>query len=92
MAKVIEELGAALEDAPVKRDKQPLQLTWTDITIKAMPATGRCKPQGALKQERTILDKVSGTVMPGQFLAIIGASGKILNSLIRCRCRQDYPP
>jgi ABC-type multidrug transport system ATPase subunit len=41
-----------------------------------MPATGRCKGQGMLKEPKTIIDGVSGTVMPGQFLAIIGASGK----------------
>jgi ABC-type multidrug transport system ATPase subunit len=29
-----------------------------------------------LKEKKTIIDGVSGTVMPGQFLAIIGASGK----------------
>jgi ABC-type iron transport system FetAB ATPase subunit len=41
-----------------------------------MPPKGRCAGQGALKTERTIIDKVSGAVLPGQFLAIIGASGK----------------
>ena len=45
--------------------KNLIQLNWVDITIKAMPATGRCKPQGALKVERTIIDNVSGCVMPG---------------------------
>jgi len=45
--------------------------------IKALPPTGRCKPEGALKQEKIIIDNVDGTVMPGQFLAIIGASGKL---------------
>lgn len=49
MAKVIEDIGEGLEAAAVKREKQSLQLTWTDITITAHPATGRCKPQGALK-------------------------------------------
>lgn len=43
--------------------------------IKALPPTGRCKPEGALKHEKIIIDNVDGTVMPGQFLAIIGASG-----------------
>jgi ABC-type transporter Mla maintaining outer membrane lipid asymmetry ATPase subunit MlaF len=31
-----------------------------------------------LKEKRKIIDNVSGNVMPGQFLAIIGASGKYL--------------
>lgn len=63
-------------DAP-RRDKALIQLNWVNITIKAMPAQGRCKGQGALLEERTIIDNVSGAVLPGQFLAIIGASGKI---------------
>lgn len=29
-------------------------------------------------KSRTILDNVSGTIMPGQFLAIIGASGTFI--------------
>jgi len=41
-----------------------------------MPPTGRCKPRNALKEPKVIIDNVSGTVMPGHFLAIIGASGK----------------
>jgi len=45
--------------------KTPIQLTWVNITITAMPATGRCKPQGALKEKRIIIDNVSGTVLPG---------------------------
>jgi ABC-type multidrug transport system ATPase subunit len=45
-----------------------------------MPATGRCKGQGMLKEEKVIINGVSGTVMPGQFLAIIGASGKLVLS------------
>jgi len=40
-----------------------------------MPPTGKCKPRGALTEPKTIIEGVSGTVMPGQFLAIIGASG-----------------
>jgi hypothetical protein len=50
-------------------------LAWNDIVIRAMPPTGRCKPRGALTEPKLILDGVSGTVKPGQFLAIIGASG-----------------
>lgn len=40
-----------------------------------MPPKGRCKPKNALKEPKEIIRNVSGTVMPGQFLAIIGASG-----------------
>lgn len=61
---------------PNKVQKRKIQLTWEDIHITAMPATGRCKGQGMLKEPKKIIDGVSGTVQPGQFLAIIGASGK----------------
>jgi ABC-type multidrug transport system fused ATPase/permease subunit len=59
-----------------KSAKQLVQITWTDIVIKAIPPTGRCKPEGSITKEKIIIDNVDGTVMPGQFLAIIGASGK----------------
>lgn len=58
------EEGGISADAP-RRDKSLIQLNWVDITIKAMPATGRCASQGALKVERTIIDCVSGAVLPG---------------------------
>lgn len=53
-----------------------VQLTWKDIVITAPPKQGRCgkKIPGAVANE--ILRGVSGTVCPGQFLSIIGASGK----------------
>jgi ABC-type protease/lipase transport system fused ATPase/permease subunit len=78
MAQVIDNFGPGGEilDVAPTREKALIQLNWTDITIKAMPATGRCAAPGALKVERTIIDNVSGAVLPGQFLAIIGASGK----------------
>jgi ABC-type protease/lipase transport system fused ATPase/permease subunit len=63
---------------PALRKAQPIQLTWVNITITAMPAVGRCKPQGALVEKRVIIENVSGNVIPGEFLAIIGASGKLL--------------
>ena len=44
-----------------------------------MPPTGRCakKAKNALKEPKVIIDGVSGTIMPGQLVAIIGASGKL---------------
>jgi ABC-type multidrug transport system fused ATPase/permease subunit len=53
-----------------------MQITFENIKIVAMPPTGRCKGRNALKDPKTIIDGVSGTILPGQFLAIIGASGK----------------
>lgn len=58
------------------RTKNPIQLSWENIHITAHPPTGRCKPKNALKEPKEIIRGVSGTVLPGQFLAIIGASGK----------------
>lgn len=53
-----------LDEAP-RREKALMQLNWANITIKAMPETGRCKAQGALLEERTIIDDVNGAVLPG---------------------------
>jgi len=44
--------------------------------ITAHPPKGKCcKGNAILKEKKVIIDNVSGTVRPGQFLAIIGASG-----------------
>ena len=60
-----------------KSSKQALQLYWIDITITADPPTGRCQNKsGQIKEQKIIIDNAHGCVMPGQFLAIIGASGK----------------
>jgi hypothetical protein len=67
------EMGEGLES--IQTIKELVQLSWHDISIVANPPTGRCKPRGGIKEPKTIIDGVSGTVMPGQFLAIIGASG-----------------
>jgi len=69
-------MGAPLEYVGTGREKQHIQMSWLDITIKAVPPTGRCKPKGAITKTKIIIDCVSGTVCPGQFLAIIGASGR----------------
>jgi len=69
-------MGHSIADLAPKASKQKIQITWTDIHIKAMPPTGRCKAKNALKEPKPIINGVSGTVMPGQFVAIIGASGK----------------
>ena len=45
--------------------KRPIQLTWRNITIDAMPPKGKCKPKNALKEPKPIIRGVSGTVMPG---------------------------
>lgn len=55
--------------------KNPIQLSWKDISISASIKEGKiCGEKKIIK--KLIIDNVSGTVQPGQFLAIIGASGK----------------
>lgn len=78
-------MGAPLEYVGTGREKQLIQMSWIDITIKAVPPTGRCKPKGAITKTKVIIDCVSGTVCPGQFLAIIGASGRYLFSYKRIK-------
>ena len=63
--------------AKIQKASLPIQLCWRDIAITAHPPKGacggKCKPRGALKEPKLIIDGVSGNLMPGQFLAIIGA-------------------
>ena len=88
-AKIAEE-----KPASKNRTQNPIQISWNDITITANPPTGRCKPKNALKEPKEIIRGVSGTVQPGQFLAIIGASGKCRLRILRLyfthRCWQDH--
>lgn len=52
-------------DSLRQKVKRPIQLTWRNITIDAMPPKGKCKPKNALKEPKPIIRGVSGTVMPG---------------------------
>lgn len=45
------------------------------MTITAIPKGGCCGSKAKDQEPKVILDNVSGSVMPGQFLSIIGASG-----------------
>ena len=71
-------MGEDLIEIGGNQAKTPVQLTWEKITITAMPPVGKCgkKAKTGMQEPKIILDGVSGTVMPGQFVAIIGASGK----------------
>lgn len=55
--------------------KTKIQLTWKNVTITAKHPKKRCTKPQEEQPDLVILDDLSGTVKPGQFLAIIGASG-----------------
>jgi ABC-type multidrug transport system fused ATPase/permease subunit len=77
---------APKKDIP-QSTKKKIQLTFENIQISAIPKKKRCGNKGqAPSQPKVILNDVSGTILPGQFLAIIGASGKIHNILTINRC------
>jgi hypothetical protein len=55
-----------------------MQLSFENIVIKAIPKTKKCgRAIVPAPQPKIILNDVSGTILPGQFLAIIGASGNL---------------
>ena len=57
-----------------RMNKTKIQLSWSNVQISTNPQAGCCGKKGDL-EPKTILDNVSGSVLPGQFLSIIGASG-----------------
>ena len=60
--------------------KKAMQLTWENIVIRTVPKVKKfCRGKDYKAPEaKTIIDGVSGTILPGQFLSIIGASGKFI--------------
>ena len=77
--------------------KNRVQITWEDIVITADAPKGKCGKKIPNAQPKEIIRGVSGTVMPGQFLAIIGASGKhsirlfLTTSCVHRRWQDDAP-
>ena len=57
------------EEAEFEEPRVKVALSWHDVTISAEEKRGKSV------ETKTILNKISGCVMPGQFLSIIGASG-----------------
>ena len=49
-------------------------LQWHSIEISALPTPGKCGKK-AIGEKRLILDNISGSALPGEFVSIIGASG-----------------
>ncbi len=86
-SKQIEPVGYYTGASPTGKDptkivfhpssKKKIQLTFENVIIKTMPPTHKCcKKIPNPEKPKIILNNVSGTILPGQFLAIIGASGK----------------
>jgi len=78
----------------IVRTKQdnPVQLTFKDIVITTVPATKKC---GCCKiadpqKPKVIINGVSGTIMPGQFVAILGASGAGKTTLLNYLSGRDF--
>ena len=67
--------------------KKKIQLTFENLTVKTIPHKKKflCFEYGQASQSKKILDQVSGTFVPGQFTAILGASGNIYFCLILIR-------
>lgn len=64
----------ALLQGQSNQSKTKIQLAWKDVHIQALPKTGCCGKKGT-GEPKVILNNVSGSVLPGQFVSIIGASG-----------------
>lgn len=62
------------QDRTIPDIKTKIQLSWHDISIRAEPPAGCCGKKG-VGVEKTIIDNISGSALPGQFISIIGASG-----------------
>lgn len=64
--------------------KKKIQLTFENLTVKTIPHKKKflCFEYGQASQSKKILDQVSGTFVPGQFTAILGASGNIYSCII----------
>ena len=46
----------------IRRTERPVQISWKNVTIDAIPPKGKCKPKNALKEPKPIIRGVSGTV------------------------------
>ena len=72
--------------------KQKIQLTFKDLTIRTSFKRRRFYDRSSeIPETKIILDNVSGTILPGQFVSIMGASGKYIYIplLNHYRCWQD---
>ena len=67
-------------------------MTFDNLTVKTIPKQKGFffYKYGVATESKTILDKISGTFVPGQFVAVLGASGKLYVLTMRNRFRKDY--
>ncbi len=57
--------------------KQKIQLTFKNVQIRTTPRRRRFYDRSnEMPETKIILDNVNGTILPGQFVSIMGASGK----------------
>jgi hypothetical protein len=59
--------------------KKKIQLTFENLSVKTIPKrkSTLCFKHGEPSPPKVVLDKISGTFVPGQFVAILGTSGNI---------------
>mmetsp|Transcript_17857 Transcript_17857/g.30312 ORF Transcript_17857/g.30312 Transcript_17857/m.30312 type:complete len:161 (+) Transcript_17857:23-505(+) len=68
MSSQVAEKERFIDSAEAGNQSAKVQIAWRDIFIESVP-------KGKSSLGKVILNGVSGSVMPGQFLSIIGASG-----------------
>lgn len=69
--------------------RHQIQLTWKNISISASPKKPFCRKMPDDAKYTTILEDLSGTVKPGQFLSILGASGAGKTTLLNYLSDRD---
>lgn len=79
--------------SPSHNKRAKLQLTFKNVTIRAPIKQRRCCRKGTVDPdaptEKVILDDLSGTIRPGEFLAILGASGAGKTTLLNYLSQKD---
>ena len=72
--------GHGAETSPIIRDvEQDKNSTVINMAFDSNPMTLTFNNLQAFIDDRKILDNVSGSVKPGEVLAVMGPSGKLMN-------------
>ena len=66
-------------------------MTFENLTVKTIPKQKGFffYKYGVATESKTVLDKISGTFVPGQFVAILGTSGKFNVLIMHNRVWED---